>query len=235
MKKLKTPRDSRRDAGFTLLELAIVLCVMGILSAILVPSVVDIVKRAEETAALQNCRTYYEQLAFYTLDEPSLAIDDYIYVSGDYAFVMEKGELKAAEGYTAEDGELLSETGGPVSDVVRADLPEELEREAVTVYMKATSSEAVGETVYDEEAKNEACNACWSVLNGSELNHFDFQKGSVFVYGNYAFDFNGAKLELSEMAARDGVLLNSSGYTQFDFTEVSYDPGDVKVYEPVKE
>ena len=236
MKNLKTPRDSRRDAGFTLLELAIVLCVIGILSAILVPSVVDIVSRAKQTAALQNCRSYYEELAVYSLDEPDLAIEDYIYVSGDYAYVMDKGALKESEEYTVKDGELfLKEDGSAAEDISPVELPEELLRDAVTVYEKVDpSKEDASGLPYDEAAEEEALAACTDVLTRSSLK-VAFQAGAVFVYGNFAYDYNGKSLTLSSKTARDGELSDAAAYglTEFDFSTVGFDAGEVRVYVPL--
>ena len=231
-------RKSRRDAGFTLLELAIVLCVMGILSAILVPSIVDIVKRAEETAALRNCRTYYEQLSFYVLEEPDLAIDDYIYVSGDYAYIVEDGEFKRAEEYTAEDGKLSG------SGVVAVELPEGFSQSVVKVYEKAASSggdktsvpepdETAGSEIPDTEPDEEAVQKdpfkiCDGVLIDRMMKEKDVVKGSLFVYGNFAYEYDGVKLSESSRSAQDGKLVNTTGY------KVHFEAEGVTVYAPVQ-
>ena len=87
MRTCKLSRRRDANAGFTLLELGIVLAVIGILSAILVPSFTGIVERARQTAAQQNCRLYAEQFAFYLFDEAGEGeLGDYIFVSGNYAF-----------------------------------------------------------------------------------------------------------------------------------------------------
>lgn len=232
MKSLNLPQKSRHNAGFTLLELAIVLCVIGILSAILVPSVTDIVKQAEKTASLQNCRTYYDQLAFYSIEEDGLAIEDYFYVSGDYVYVVEKGALQESDEYAMEDGELvLKEDGSTAEDLAPVELPKRLLRDVVTVYEKIDLSEAP----YDEAAQQAAYEACNDVKRNSSL-YVSLPRGSVFVYGNFAYDFDGITLTLSEKTARNGVLINAESYglREFDFSGCGYEPGDVKVYVPAE-
>ena len=148
MRTCKLSRRRDANAGFTLLELGIVLAVIGILSAILVPSFTGIVERARQTAAQQNCRLYAEQFAFYLFDEAGEGeLGDYIFVSGDYAFCVENGAFREAD-YAAKDGKLLSEDGKPIEGSNKeagvslvTDLPDELTQDLVTVYEVYTEPE----------------------------------------------------------------------------------------------
>ena len=58
MKLREIRKKNAHNAGFTLLELVIVLAVIAILSAILIPTFTDVISRAKETAARQNCRPH---------------------------------------------------------------------------------------------------------------------------------------------------------------------------------
>ncbi len=221
MRTCKLSRRRDANAGFTLLELGIVLAVIGILSAILVPSVADIVKRAEETAALRNCRVYYEQLVFLADDFP---VSDCIYVSGDYAYVVDKGAFQETEEYTAKDGRLLSEGGEPIDGTDEAlgvslvtDLPEELLQDLVAVYVRtdgeaddaegpSSAEEPDGqEQVTGEAARKAALDACEKLLNAI-MSTYQFQAGTIFACGNYAFEFKNGILADSALVAENGEL-----------------------------
>lgn len=65
-------RTGKRDAGFTLVELVIVLFIVGLLAALAVPSVSGAMARAQEAALLEN------------LTVMRRAIDDYHADTGNY-------------------------------------------------------------------------------------------------------------------------------------------------------
>lgn len=52
-----------RKKGFTIVELVIVIAVIGILSAVLIPTFSDVIKKAEESAALQTAKNAYTEYA----------------------------------------------------------------------------------------------------------------------------------------------------------------------------
>ena len=104
MKLREIRKKSVHNAGFTLLELVIVLAVIAILSAILIPTFTDVISRAKETAARQNCRSVAQQYMLYRLEEgDSSDLGGYLFISGGYAFVLENGELQETE-VSEEDG-----------------------------------------------------------------------------------------------------------------------------------
>ncbi len=55
--KLRNRKSNKK--GFTLIELIIVIAILGILAAILVPSMLNIVSNSKAAVAKANCRTVY--------------------------------------------------------------------------------------------------------------------------------------------------------------------------------
>ncbi len=61
-------RIGRREAGFTLMELVVVLFIVALLAALAVPSVSRSLKRAEETALTQNLTVMRQAIDDYRAD-----------------------------------------------------------------------------------------------------------------------------------------------------------------------
>ena len=78
--------------GFTIVELVIVIAVIAILAAVMIPTFSGVVQNAKETAALQEARSIYNELAAYELSDGEWNAD-YAIESGDYYFVVTDGEL----------------------------------------------------------------------------------------------------------------------------------------------
>ncbi len=95
--KKRVKKVVRREEGFTLLELAIVLTVIAILATLLAPNVVNIVDSAVLTGALSNARAIHSALnAFFSYQKPKQypeaiadwntlrsTLDDYIALPSD--------------------------------------------------------------------------------------------------------------------------------------------------------
>jgi prepilin-type N-terminal cleavage/methylation domain-containing protein len=62
-------RTGRRDAGFTLVELVIVLFIVGLLAAIAVPSVSGALTRAQEAALTENLTVMRRAIGDYHADK----------------------------------------------------------------------------------------------------------------------------------------------------------------------
>ena len=212
MKLREIRKKNAHNAGFTLLELVIVLAVIAILSAILIPTFTDVISRAKETAARQNCRSVAEQYMLYRLEEgDSSDLGGYLFISGDYAFVLENGELQETE-ITEEAGIIYIKDGESSFSCEEQTLPSVIATGDVKVYFVA------------EKVAYEKCRAAMRLANGVE--DVDITK-CVFVYGSYVFHAPEVTLKKMEgVTASDGLLQGAAAETyQPDsrFTEMDTD------------
>ena len=212
MKLREIRKKNAHNAGFTLLELVIVLAVIAILSAILIPTFTDVISRAKETAARQNCRSVAEQYMLYRLEEgDSSDLGGYLFISGDYAFVLENGELQETE--VSEENGIVSIKDGEVSfSCEEQSLPSVIATGDVKVYFVA------------EKVAYEKCRAAMRLASGDM--GVNITK-CVFVYGNYVFHAPDGMIQKMEgVTASDGRLQGAAAETyQPDsrFTEMDTD------------
>ena len=213
MKLREIRKKNAHNAGFTLLELVIVLAVIAILSAILIPTFTDVISRAKETAARQNCRSVAQQYMLYRLEEgDSSDLGGYLFISGDYAFVLENGELRETD-VTEQDGIISIKDGESSFSCEEQTLPSVIAMGDVKVYYAA------------EKVAYEKCRAALRLAN-SMAESIDITK-NVFVYGNYVFHAPDGMIQKMEgVIASDGRLQGAAAETyQPDsrFTEVDTD------------
>ena len=212
MKLREIRKKNAHNAGFTLLELVIVLAVIAILSAILIPTFTDVISRAKETAARQNCRSVAEQYMLYRLEEgDSSDLGGYLFISGDYAFVLEKGELRETE-VTEENGIVSIKDGESSFSCEEQTLPSAIASGDVKVYFVA------------EKVAYEKCRAALQLANG--VDDIDILE-CVFVYGSYVFHASDGTLKKMEgVTASDGLLQGAAAETYRPdnrFTDVDTD------------
>ena len=212
MKLREIRKKNAHNAGFTLLELVIVLAVIAILSAILIPTFTDVISRAKETAARQNCRTVAQQYMLYRLEEgDSSDLGGYLFISGDYAFVLENGELRETD-VTEQDGIISIKDGESSFSCEEQVLPSVIATGGVKVYFVA------------EKVAYEKCRAAMRLANG--VGDVDITK-CVFVYGSYVFHApEGTLQKMDGVTASDGQLQGAAAETYRPdnrFTEVDTD------------
>lgn len=217
MKLREIRKKNVHNAGFTLLELVIVLAVIAILSAILIPTFTDVISRAKETAARQNCRSVAQQYMLYRLEEgDSSDLGGYLFISGGYAFVLENGELQETE-VSEEDGIISIKDGESSFFCEEQTLPSVIATGGVKVYFVA------------EKVAYEKCRAAMRLASGDM--GVNITK-CVFVYGSYVFHVSDGTLQkMDGVTASDGLLQGAAAETyQRDnrFTEV--DTAGVVIY-----
>lgn len=212
MKLREIRKKNVHNAGFTLLELVIVLAVIAILSAILIPTFTDVILRAKETAARQNCRSVAQQYMLYRLEEgDSSDLGGYLFISGGYAFVLENGELQEAE-VTEKDGIISIKDGESSFSCEEQALPSVIATGDVKVYFVA------------EKVAYEKCRAAMRLANS--VGDVDITT-CVFVYGSYVFHApDGILKKMEGVTASDGQLQGVAAETyRLDnrFTDVDTD------------
>ena len=212
MKLREIRKENVHNAGFTLLELVIVLAVIAILSAILIPTFTDVISRAKETAARQNCRSVAQQYMLYRLEEgDSSDLGGYLFISGDYAFVLENGELREMD-VTEEAGIISIKDGESSFSCEEQTLPSVIASGDVKVYFVA------------EKVAYEKCRAALQLANGIAGVNITT---CVFVYGSYVFHApDGILKKMEGVTASDGRLQGAAAETyrrDSRFTEVETD------------
>jgi len=62
-------RNQKQDAGFTLIELMIVMAIIGVLAMVAVPSYIQAIKHAREAVLMEDLRTLRAAIDSYTMDK----------------------------------------------------------------------------------------------------------------------------------------------------------------------
>lgn len=85
--------------GFTLVELIVVIAIIGILAAVLVPSVTSYIGKAQKSSAQQNAANKYQEFVLAYTDICQKDINEYIegktfyVVSGSYVVTIKDGKV----------------------------------------------------------------------------------------------------------------------------------------------
>ena len=89
--------------GFTLVELIVVIAIIGILAAVLVPSVTSYIGKAQKSSATQNAANKYQEYVLAVTDicqeDVNLKIKDkaLVYATGNFYCIIIDGVVKATE------------------------------------------------------------------------------------------------------------------------------------------
>ena len=93
-------KTHNKKRGFTIVELVIVIAVIAILSAVMVPTFTGIVRKAKESAAMQEANSAARAVAG-TYEEgtvPSVdGVDAYVVIDDTYCFTVEGNKIEAVE------------------------------------------------------------------------------------------------------------------------------------------
>ena len=88
-----------KKKGFTLVELVIVIAVIAILAAVLIPTFTSVINRANQSKAMQEARSDFEEYLVdldYTTDEGvDAAQNSYVIKQGNYYFAVNEGQFIA--------------------------------------------------------------------------------------------------------------------------------------------
>lgn len=129
--------------AFTITELVIVIAVIAILAAVLIPTFTTVVNNANESAAMQEAKSEYDNFNLEVLTSNSKAGNDFIlkYMKGDkiYYFVVENGQfnvdpISLDEG--SGTGETLTYQGGTYKAFTPGDFNNyEIQNSHISIYV----------------------------------------------------------------------------------------------------
>ena len=85
-----------KKRGFTIVELVIVIAVIAILAAVLIPTFSNVIKKANESKALQNARNTWTR---YTVDHATSfgSVNGYVVEDDSKYFLIENGKFSSTE------------------------------------------------------------------------------------------------------------------------------------------
>lgn len=98
--------------AFTITELVIVIAVIAILAAVLIPTFTTVVNNANESAAMQEAKSSWTGYSADIIVNTPAEDQDFLFVNGDYVFVVENGNFQVDPITTIKANEVVK--GGTV-------------------------------------------------------------------------------------------------------------------------
>lgn len=118
----KTLKNNKK--GFTLTELIIVIVIIGILAAVLIPSLSNYIQKAKKSAAEQDALTIYQQYLS-TVDNEDyadIATLNFVVESNGYYVLIENGALKDSFKTSDRDVYQTVDTSAAQADIAISDV-----------------------------------------------------------------------------------------------------------------
>ena len=128
---LQSIRNLRKKKGFTLVEVIIVLVILAILAAILIPSLTGYIDKANEKAAIANCRSY-------VMAAQTIASETY----------GEQGKLSTGTSGNVNDADFFTESF-KLAELDQTNFGAEVEMEATGKVTKVTFNDGSFKVVFE--------------------------------------------------------------------------------------
>lgn len=104
----------RKKAGFTIVELVIVIAVIAILAAVLIPTFSNVIKKARKSAALQEATSAYKETRIIALDNGIIDNGETVSNNNGFTFIFSNDGLDAEVAPPPDFGYTVKVVGGRV-------------------------------------------------------------------------------------------------------------------------
>ena len=206
-----------KKKGFTIVELVIVIAVIAVLAAVLIPTFVNLTKKANQTADIQAVRQMNTQLAinevtggktindvFAVLREAGLTAKDYTPLSSDTYFFWDEKENRIL--YTDKNYNVIypEEYKGATKDNGWYSLSGTIDESSATIELDKNN-------IKDSYAVNSAADMSKLVNFANEYKDNFSAVSSLTINLNSNIDLIGADLSFGELLKGKNVTINGNG------------------------